>query len=173
MNLYELTIEGAEINRILTENEGELSPELEARMDELLTAGPDKLEAAAMVVRQLEASRDACADEAERLAKRAKSFDANIDSLKLRMLYAVDAAFSGKLKTDKFTIYGQSSPDRVSFEVAPDADLKSISDFAPELVRAKYELNKTALAERYKRGDILPNAITPVTVPGKRSIRIK
>lgn len=169
MNLYNLTVEGAEINRILTENEGELTPELEARLDAILGEGKDKVEAAAMVVRSLEASRDACAAEADRLAKRAYSFDKNIDSLKTRILYAVDAAFDGKVKTDKFTIWGQSSADTVGFEVAADADLSQM----PEVTRITYALDKIKLKGMVQANDPIPAAVTVTHLPGKRSLRIK
>jgi len=169
MNLYDLTIEGAEINRILTENEGELTPELEARLDTILGEGKDKVEAAAMVVRSLEASYEACIAERDRLAERAKSYDAQVDKLKSRMLYAVDAAFGGKVKTDKFTIYGQNSADTVAFEVAPDADLSKIDS---SVIRTTYALDKIALKDRYKAGTVPPEVMaTPMT--GKRSLRIK
>ena len=169
MNLYELTIEGAEINRILTENEGELTPELESRLDAILGEGKDKVEAAAMVVRSLETSAEACSAEAARLSKRSKSYEEQVDKLKLRMLYAVDGAFGGKVKTDKFTIYGQNSADTVAFDVAPDADLSKID---PSVVRTTYALDKIALKERYKAGTVPPE-VTATPMPGKRSLRIK
>lgn len=170
MNLYDLTVEGAEINRILTENEGELTPELEARLDAILGEGKDKVEDAAMVVRSLEASRDACAMEADRLAKRAQSFDKNVDSLKLRILYAVDSAFGGKVKTDKFSIWSQSSADTVQFEVAADADLSKIDS---SVVRTTYALDKMALKAKVQAGEPIPAEVTAIDVPGKRSLRIK
>ena len=74
LSLYEIGVEGMWITDLLTENEGELTPELETRINELLTEGPQRLEAAAMVVRGMEASAEACENEVKRLALRAKSF---------------------------------------------------------------------------------------------------
>lgn len=170
MNLYKLTVEGAEINRILTENEGELTPELEARLDAILGEGKDKVEAAAMVVRGLEASEEACAQEVQRLTDRAKSFARQSDNLKARMLIAVDAALDGKVKTDKFTIWGQNSADTVQFEVAPDADLSKIDS---SVVRTTYALDKIKLKAMVQGGEAIPAEVTAIDVPGKRSLRIK
>ena len=107
--LYELTSEGVQISDMLTENEGELTPELEARLDALMLEGPARMEAAAMVVRQLEANATACEEESKRLRERAKAFSDNASRLKNRMTLALDAAFGGKVKTALFTIWAQSS----------------------------------------------------------------
>lgn len=118
MNLYDISLEGLQIADLLIENEGELTPELEARLDELMIAGPERIEAAAMVVRHLEADMLACSQEAQRLAERAASFSRNVASLKRRMTFAVDAAFSGKVKTARFSIWTQKSADTVAFDLA-------------------------------------------------------
>ena len=109
LSLYDIGAEGLVIELILAENEGELTPELETRLDEVMRQGPERIEGAAMILRQLEASAEACKKEAQRLGERAKSFDKQADSLKNRMVFAVDAAFNGKVKTQRFTIWTQKS----------------------------------------------------------------
>ena len=105
-SLYEVGVEGAEIESILMENDGELTPELEARLDAHLASGKNKIVAAAMVVQGLEASKANCLAEALRLMDRANAFERNAKSLKARILFAVDEGFDGKIKTDLFTIWG-------------------------------------------------------------------
>ena len=58
MQLYDIAPEGLVVSDLLTESEGELSPELEERLDNLLRAGKDKLEAAERVCRNLQAQID-------------------------------------------------------------------------------------------------------------------
>ena len=173
LTLYDLSLEGVQINELLYLNEGELTPELEARLDALIQTGPERVEAAAMVVRGLEASADACAAEAERLAKRAASFHANAAYLKERMTMVLDCAFNGKLKTDKFTVWTQQAADNVSFEVAEGHTIDEVEQANPALVRVKKELDKIALKDAFKADKPLPHSITFQTSPGKRSLRIK
>ena len=173
MTLYDLSMEGVQIADLLSEAEGELSPEIEQRLDALMLAGPDRIEAAAMVVRNLEASADACAAEAERLAKRAVSFSKNRQFLLERIAMALDCAFNGKIKTDRFTVYTQASAEHYAFEVAEGCSIDEIEANDPGVVRVKKELDKLALKDRFKLGISIPIGINFERIPGKRSARIK
>jgi hypothetical protein len=173
MTLYDVSLEGMQIAGLLTENEGELTPELEARIDALMQAGPDRLEAAAMVVRDIEADAEACKLEAKRLTERAKSFENNAQRLKDRMAIALDAAFSGKVKTARFTLWTQKSPDTIIFDLREGFTLDELAAGEPELVRIKKELDKSKLRELYESGEALPGSIYVEEVPGKRYARIK
>jgi hypothetical protein len=171
--LYAVGIEGAEIEALLIEGDGELTPELEARLDAFLSSGKDKLTGAAMVVRGLEASAANCEAEAKRLKERAQSFDNNAKTLKSRMLFAVDAAFDGKVKTDLFTIWGQNSAATVAFDVAPDADLAKIAEANPGIIRTTLSLDKQVLKMKHDAGEELPSEVTVMENPGTRYLRIK
>ena len=99
-NLMDVGIEAIAIQDALIEAQGELTPELESKLDALLANGADALDSAAWVVRKLTADAEACKEESLRYENRAKSFMGQVDFLKGRMLFALDAAFNGKLKTD-------------------------------------------------------------------------
>lgn len=170
MSLYELTTEGQQLMELLAASDGELTPETEARFDELLRSGKDKLNAAACVVRTLEASAETCKLEANRLYERMASHTRQAESLKARMLAAVDAAFDGKVKTPLFTIWGQTSAPVVSFEVAADADIDKID---PQLVRTHKELDRARCKELHKAGEALPREVAVLEKPGTRFLRIK
>ena len=173
MKLYDIPFEAAVIERALVENEGELTPELEAQINNLLTAGQDKIEAAAMVIRNLEADAEACHEEAQRLRDRECSIVRNIDRLKGMVVTALDAAFNGKVKTAKFTVYAQTSAPTLAIEAAPDADLMEIAKQAPWAVRIKPELCKKEIQERIKGGDEIPNGLMVEERPGTRFLRIR
>jgi hypothetical protein len=173
MSLYDVAKEGMELEEILIAGDGEITPEVEARLDEFLKLGKEKIDAACKVVQSLTASSEACLEEAKRLNERAASFLRNRDSLKTRILGAVDAAFDGKVKTNLFTVWGQTSADTVAFDVAPDADLASIQKVYPEVVRTKYELDKQTLKSMRAQGQPLPNAVTVTENAGTRYLRIK
>ena len=173
MTLYDLSMEGVQIRDLLEANEGEITPEIEERLDALMLAGPDRVEAAAMVVKGMEASADACASEAERLAKRASGFHAKAAYLKSRITMALDCAFNGKIKTDKFTCYTQAAPEHIAFDIAEGFTIEDVEKDAPGVVRVKKELDKRELADRFKLGQTLPPSITFERTPEKRSVRIR
>lgn len=170
MNLYELSVEGLEISNILIAQQGELDPSTEARLDALLAAGPHCIEAAAQVVKSLEADTVACAQEADRLEKRAESFSKQAERLKERMVFALDAAFNGKVKTPLFSVWCQNAPATVAF----DLDLDTTIDSVPEnFLYVRKALNKTALLECFKRGEKLPDGVVALENPGKRYCRVR
>lgn len=173
LSLYDVSLEGMLIASILEETEGELTPEIEARMDALMQAGTERVEAAAMVVRSLEANASACKIEAQRLLERAASFDRQTEQLKERMTIAIDTAFGGKIKTPRFTAWTQAPPDYVAFDISPNHSIEEVEAADPSLVRVKKELDRVALKERFKAGEALPPAIHFMTAPGKRYTRIK
>lgn len=173
LSLYDLSVEGMMIRDALLENEGEITPEIEQRIDALMEAAPERIEAAAMVVRTLEASEAACAAEADRFARRAKSLADNAARLKERMAWVVDAAFNGKVRTDRFTVWTQAAPEHVAFDVAEGHTIDEVESADASLVRVKKDLDKIALKEKFKAGQALPAAISFTRSEGKRYVRIK
>ena len=171
--LIDVGLEAIAIQDALVENLGELTPELEAKLDALLANGAESLDSAAWVVRKLTADAEACKEESLRYENRAKSFMAQVDYLKGKMLFAVDAAFNGKIKTSKNTIWGQTSAPHVGFEVALWADIAKIAEENSVFVRKQYSLDKTALKQYYENGEPLPAEIQVTELPGTRFLRIK
>lgn len=175
LSLYDLSQEGIEISEMLTEAMGELTPEIEKRIDAVLLNGPERIEAAAMVVKQLEAGAKACEDEADRLRERAKSFSDNASSLKKRMCFALDAAFHGKVKTPLFSIWNQTSADTTTADLAPGYTPEMLHQERPDLVRVKYEFDRQKAVAMYKAGDTegMPDTLFFSENPGVRYVRIR
>lgn len=172
-NLYEIGVEGSEIERILIQAEGELTPELEARLDSLLSRGGDVLDSAAAVVRRLTAHEDECKLEAKRFAERASMFERDKDNLKARILFAVDSGFGGRVKTSKNTLWGQNASPAITIELAPDADLEAIAAEYPSLVKRSIALNTTEVRNRLQNDEALPASIVTTDLPPKRFLRLK
>src|SRR5271156_2212733 len=140
--LYEITNDALSIFDQITDNLGELTPELEKRLNDLMLQGPHRIEEAAMMVKILETSAAAAEFEAERLRERAKNFQEQSDRLKKRMTVALDTAFSGKIKTALFCIYTQKSADRTVADLVPGVTAEMLHAERPDLVRVKYELDR-------------------------------
>jgi hypothetical protein len=201
LSLYDISIEGLLIEDLLTENEGELTPELEARFDALLREGPQRIEAAAMVVRGLEASADACKAEEQRLKERRLSLEKQADKLKDRMVFATDAAFSGKVKTPLFTIWTQKAADSLSISLDEAYTIDHLFEEHPELVKIEKSIDNAAVRSLLKANEtslkaaseilaspdaseeerkwaadtlsVIPDAIDVEEKIGKRYLRIK
>lgn len=174
MKLYEIPLEANAIEEQLYENIGELTPDLEQRIKDFLAQGKDKIESAAVVIGSLEEDATICQAEAKRLIERAAQLNQSADRLRGMVLCAVDLGFKGKVKTSKFTIWGQTSGNVTQFELKSGVDIYQLMTAHPELVKAKDpELDKTALKDAVKAGGTIPEEIAVVTLEGKRFLRIK
>src|SRR5271170_4385740 len=154
--LYEITNDALSIFDQITDNLGELTPELEQRLDDLMLQGPHRIEEAAMMVKILETSAAAAEFEAERLRERAKNFQEQSDRLKKRMTVALDTAFSGKIKTPLFTVYTKRNADRTLADLVPGVTAEALHAECPALVRVKYELDRPECVRRYKAKELMP-----------------
>lgn len=173
LSLYDIGVIGNQINDYLELTEGELSPEAEEVFDRLLREGPERLEAAAYVVRQLEAYQAECKAEEARIAARRKAFEANAEKLKQRMTWALDAAFGGKIKTAKVTLWSQTGPDTIAVDLKEGFKPEDLLETDPQFVRTKHELDKIALQSAVKNHDWIPECVYVEHNPGRRSLRMK
>jgi hypothetical protein len=173
LSLYDIGIVGQQINDYLELTEGELSPEAEEIFDRLLREGPERLEAAAAVLRQLDAYQDECKAEEKRLADRRRSFEANAAKLKERIGFALDGAFGGKLKTAQVTLWMQQGGDTTAVDLKEGVEPVDLWRERPDLVRVKYELDKMAVKAALDRGDEVPDSIYVEHNSGRRSLRMK
>jgi hypothetical protein len=171
--LYDLAMQGMEIEALLFDSVGEITPEIQEKMDALLVLGPDKIEAAAAVVRQLDMSAKMAEEEADRLRQRAKDFAAQASKLKERMTFALDSSFGGKIKTPKWTIWTQKNADRTVADLVPGVTAEMLQSDRPDLVRVKVELNREKVVAEYKAGRPLPELILFEEKEGSRYVRIK
>jgi hypothetical protein len=172
-SLYDLSKEGIEISELLTDSLGELTEEIEQRLDVLMLQGPDTLEAAAMVVKQLEAGATACEDESKRLRERAKAFQENAEKLKQRMTVALDLAFSGKIRTSLFSVWTQKSADRTIADLVPGVTAEMLHKERPDLVRVKMELDREKCVADFKAHQRLPEYVLFQEKKGERYVRIR
>lgn len=172
-NLIEIGTAGIALSDALYESLGEITPEIETAMDELLAKGEESLDGAAYVVRKIAADVETCKAEAKRYKERAESLEKAAESLKARMLFAVDSAFNGKIKTAKNTIWGQNSAGSVSVELAADADLAKLNETDSVFVKKAYSLDTAEIRRYHSAGEPIPNAIIVTDVPPKRFLRIK
>jgi hypothetical protein len=174
LKLYDIPAQIDDFERLLEDGGGELTPELEQRWQDFIKGSREKIEAGAMVVKNLEAQEKACKTEAERLYAKQKQHERNTQRLKDLMVYAVDA-LGGKVKTPLFSIYCQTSAAQIKVEKKEDTDLAEVEKTNPELVRTKREPNMEAL-KLLVTTDPAASVLDKFIVnhcAGKRGLRIK
>ena len=171
--IFAIVQEHQDIMLILQETEGELTPELEARLDACLRSSPDKLDAAAAVWRRIKAEAEMADEESKRMADRKKMFQRDADNLRARMLMLIDEVHGGKIKTAKTSAYGVTGANTVTVGLAADADLNTIAITDPSIVRTTHELNKSEIQRRLAAGEAIPPEVAIEDHPGKRYLVIK
>lgn len=151
LKLWEITDEIQEIGELIAEAGGELSPEMEARLDAMEGALETKVENIALFVKESEANAAAALIEANRLSGIAKRFTTKAEGLKSYLLFALRRSGRSSVKTLRVTVREQKN-SRPAIRCA----------LAPEMVPEKFRRVSTtvdlALAyEEWKRGNELPN----------------
>jgi hypothetical protein len=173
-HLYDIPIEAEQIEAELSETYGELTPELEVRISEFIAASKDKVEAAAAVVRSLEADAGIVQAESERMRERAAGLQRGADRLKELMLQVVDRAFEGKLKTPRFTIWGQNAAKKITVDIVPGTDICRLAAMEPWAFRIKDpEVNLQAVKDAVKAGQKIPDGLFVQEGEATRFLRIK
>jgi len=89
------------------------------------------------------------------------------------MLLAVDAVFSGKLKTDHNTFTAQSAKPKVTVELAADVDISEMAKHSPEAVNVSYSLNVAAIKLAHSQGDPIPQGVAVCEYSGTRYLAVR
>jgi len=110
--LYELV---GNYRSLMEMSDDEGGEEFLAVMETLSGAIDNKVETCAKVVKNLEADKDSLKAEEERLSKRRKSIEGNIDRLKSYMREQMEGADKKKIKTALFTISVIKGREKVDF----------------------------------------------------------
>lgn len=173
MRLYEAT-EALRIgDEWLEETGGELTPELEALLDEAEGTFADKVERVALKVRAFEAEAKAIKDEEGRLTARRMARENAAKNLKLYLQRCLEGAGKEKVNGLLVTVAVQQNPPSVQVGAAVDEEeLYAAGCQYVERVPERFVLDKRALLDAYKTsGDsVLPNG---VTVTRSTSLRIR
>jgi len=179
MKLYDLPsdIQDAyeRYEQALLDSQGEVTDASEAAataLEVIMRAGVDKIEACAMVIRNLEADATALKEESARLALRQKSAQNNADRIKT-LIGKVLPMFGDKVKTQKFTIWNQKNPLSFSVEMSPDTDIQSIAREFPQYVKVQMELRRKEITDAFKSGEAVPSSVVVLTNPETSSVRIR
>lgn len=109
MRLWEIADELEAIGGMIAEADGELTPELEAKLNAMEGAFNDKVERIALAVRNYEANAEAAKMEEDRLAGIRKSHERSAEGLKRYLLLTMRHAGNLKVETPRARVRVQKN----------------------------------------------------------------
>lgn len=148
--LYELSNELATIQ---TEWDGEVSPEIQAKLDSLQVSIEAKIEGICKFVRGLEAERMAIAEEVSRLKNRMSRLDKGIEFFHKYMKNNLDSVGIDKVKTALFNVSISDSPPKVNVTNLSDVPERFMITHVEELP------DKKAILEYFRESGDVPKGI--------------
>lgn len=146
MTLYELQQEQLELNALLEENGGELTPEIEERLQIHDFDVNQKMESYCKAIKQYEADIEAFKSEIERLKARKDSADKAIERMKSAMVNAMTTFGLSKVEAGTFKIGTRKSQ---SLEVLDESLVPS--KFKNKVITVK--VDKNAIKDAMKAGE--------------------
>ncbi|UZJ39981.1 siphovirus Gp157 family protein [Prosthecochloris sp. SCSIO W1102] len=166
--LHSLITQMQEIEEQIIEAGGELTPEIEALISGTEEKIEDKLDSYAAMIDYLKGQAEYLEKQEKLFAGRKRTVRNSIDSMKDRMLGAMQVIGKDKIKTQS---HSYSYRDYVSYgvnESATDGERRALVEFG--LGTFEFRANKTAIKEKYKDTEEIPDYITVNT---KTSLTIR
>lgn len=117
LSLYEITGELSALDELLEETEGEVTPEIEAWMEEFGPMLMRKVDSIGRYCANLTAAAEACKAEETRLAKRRKSQESKVASLKRLLEVAMQRLGESRLEGSTFAAVRQKNGGKRALEV--------------------------------------------------------
>lgn len=149
MNLYEITVEQQQLNALLEENGGELTPEIEEALKINLDNFNAKAEGYVKAIKNYKAEEDAIAEEIKRLQEK-KRVNANAQArLKEALKTAMDTFDTPKVQAGLF---------KVSLTKSEAVNIVDESLIPEEYKKIKYDISKTDIKNAIKSGLVVEGA---------------
>lgn len=159
--LYQLTNQMAEIEAMLEETGGELTPELESLWEETSESLPQKVDGYNQVLRNLTAYAANLADEIKRLQGLKRTADNSAKRIKEHVLDCMEAFGLTRLEGNycKMSLRSstQTEVDEDSVLMPYLARVEKLG--LPSWITCELKINKTALKEAFKGKDVTPGGV--------------
>ena len=109
----------------------------------------EKLEAYAMVLKNIDSDINGVDAEIKRLQERKRSMESNVARMKENMAMLLQTVEGNKLKTDKFTF---------SFRKSTVVKVEDETIIPPQFIKTEWKVSKSDLAKALKEGEQIPGA---------------
>lgn len=161
IRLFERTEALEILNDWLEESRGELTPAIEQLLAEAEGDFDEKAERVALYIREQIAGAAAIREEETRLHALRMSKERAAENLKRYLLLNMQQAERTKVEGTLVTVRVQKSPPAVESSLS-EGELDALFGIAPRFVRLipqRFELDKRAVLEAYKLGQVLPRGV--------------
>lgn len=144
-SLYQLNNAYAQLQQMIEDGqEG-----LEDTLDSITDAVEEKLEAYAMVIKNIESDVEGIKSEEKRLAERRKVMENGITRMKYAIAETLQNSGQDKVKTEKFTF---------SWRKSSKVEVSNIDSLPQEYVKVERTISRTDLAKALKAGEQIEGA---------------
>lgn len=150
--LWQLSGAWDQIDIALWSTEGEITPEIQALLDQVEGDVGGLVDAVAAIRTECAAAAEACRAEARRLGEQAKRHDRTAETLTRHVQGVLTRLGLDRADGERWRALVRANPERIV--VDDDAELDS------QWVRIKTEPDKTALMAAHKRGEALPAGVS-------------
>jgi hypothetical protein len=160
--LYELADARDLLDRVLEEHDGELTPEIEALLNDLDVAVNQKVERVGLYIRERLAHSKAVKEERDRLNAIAQRDEKTAESLKSYLLRQMERLGKTKVEGVLLTVAVQNNPPSVKSPLDSDQlreHYDKASDYVAE-VPASYRIDRDKVLAAFKMGAQLPEWVT-------------
>lgn len=151
--LLGLSDELLDLYDLIDSGDGEVSPELEERLDALQHDFSAKLDAYASLAREADLEASALEAEVRRLEKRIRRRRTLIANLKARVQLALEAQGQKRFRTGRFTLSLCANGGGLPVEI-----VGKVEELPPAYLKVTVEPDKDALRQALSRGEAIPGA---------------
>jgi len=149
MNLYEITQQQQELNNLLEESYGELTPELEQALELNLDNFSAKAEGYVKAIKNYKAESDAIAEEIKRLQEKKKVCENAVNRMKTALSTSMDIFGMNKVQAGLF---------KISLTTSKAVNIIDENAIPENYKRVKYEVSKTDIKKAIESGETIEGA---------------
>ena len=149
MNLYEITQQQQELNNLLEESYGELTPELEQALELNLDNFSAKAEGYVKAIKNYKAESDAIAEEIKRLQEKKKVCENAVNRMKTALSTSMDIFGMNKVRAGLF---------KISLTTSKAVNIIDENAIPENYKRVKYEVSKTDIKKAIESGETIEGA---------------
>lgn len=144
-SLYQLNNAYAQLQQMIEDGqEG-----LEDTLDSITDAVEEKLEAYAMVIKNIESDVEGIKSEEKRLAERRKTMENGVTRMKQAIAETLQGSGQDKVKTEKFTF---------SWRKSSKVEVSNIDSLPQQYVKVERTISRVELAKALKAGEQIEGA---------------
>lgn len=178
LTLYQRSAALVALDALIGDNDGEITPEMEAQADALTASFTEKVDACLAKRQEFQALSDLCANEARRYAQRAKALQDRANWLDRYVVRCMEQAGRDVVEGERFRVKLTPNPPKVAGILIDPPAMRSDFDRLPPALREavkvtpaapeSYAWDKAALLKLAKTDPAALDGVALIDTTGKR-----